>query len=90
LTTWYPAGVYIPTSTKGDKLAAAKKFVGFIATPAACDVLNKTADAPPPVRTWSGRPVVNAEQPGCHDGRLTPVTPLGVTAHAHPDLDAFP
>jgi raffinose/stachyose/melibiose transport system substrate-binding protein len=47
LTTWYPAGVYIPTSTKGDKLAAAKKFVGFIATPAACDVLNKTPDAPP-------------------------------------------
>jgi raffinose/stachyose/melibiose transport system substrate-binding protein len=47
LTTWYPAGVYIPTSTKGDKLTAAKKFLGFIATTEACDVLNKTTDAPP-------------------------------------------
>jgi raffinose/stachyose/melibiose transport system substrate-binding protein len=45
LTTWYPAGVYIPKSTTGAKLAAAKKFLGFIATPAACDVIN--AAAPP-------------------------------------------
>jgi raffinose/stachyose/melibiose transport system substrate-binding protein len=36
LTTWYPAGVYIPTSTKGAKLTAAKKFLGFIASPAGC------------------------------------------------------
>jgi raffinose/stachyose/melibiose transport system substrate-binding protein len=47
LTTWYPAGVYIPKSTTGDKLAAAKKLLGFIATPAACDVLNKTTASPP-------------------------------------------
>ena len=37
LTTWYPAGVYIPTSTKGAKLTAAKKFLGFIASPAGCE-----------------------------------------------------
>jgi len=37
LTTWYPAGVYIPTSTKDAKLTAAKKFLGFIASPAGCE-----------------------------------------------------
>jgi raffinose/stachyose/melibiose transport system substrate-binding protein len=36
LTVWSPAGVYIPTSTSGDKLAAAKKFVAFIASPDGC------------------------------------------------------
>ena len=41
LTAWTPGGVYIPTSTKGDKLEAAKKFLAYIATPAACDVQTK-------------------------------------------------
>ncbi|WP_433717819.1 ABC transporter substrate-binding protein [Actinoplanes sp. CA-051413] len=36
LTVWSPAGVYIPTSTEGAALEAAKKFLGFIASPAGC------------------------------------------------------
>jgi raffinose/stachyose/melibiose transport system substrate-binding protein len=36
LTVWSPAGVYVPTSTTGTKLDAAKKFVAFIASPAGC------------------------------------------------------
>ena len=36
LTVWAPGGVYIPTSTTGAKLDAAKKFVAFIATPDGC------------------------------------------------------
>jgi len=35
-TVWSPAGVYIPTSTQGAKLDAAKKFLAFIASPAGC------------------------------------------------------
>ncbi|MFT3889474.1 MAG: extracellular solute-binding protein [Arachnia sp.] len=37
LTAWTPAGLYIPTTTTGDKLAAAKKFFAYVATPEACD-----------------------------------------------------
>ncbi len=36
LTTWYPLGVYIPKSTTGAKLDAAKKWAAFIASPAGC------------------------------------------------------
>ena len=36
LTVWAPGGVYIPTSTTGAKLDAAKKFVAFIASPEGC------------------------------------------------------
>jgi raffinose/stachyose/melibiose transport system substrate-binding protein len=45
LTAWYPAGVYIPKTTTGEKLTAAKKFLGFIASPAGCEA--QTAGAPP-------------------------------------------
>jgi raffinose/stachyose/melibiose transport system substrate-binding protein len=37
LTVWAPAGVYIPTSTTGAKLDAAKKFLAFIASKEGCD-----------------------------------------------------
>jgi raffinose/stachyose/melibiose transport system substrate-binding protein len=37
LTTWYPGGVYIPKTTTGAKLAAAKKFVAFVASTKGCD-----------------------------------------------------
>jgi raffinose/stachyose/melibiose transport system substrate-binding protein len=43
LTVWSPAGVYIPTSTTGAKLDAAKKFVDFIASPEGCDSWAKGA-----------------------------------------------
>jgi raffinose/stachyose/melibiose transport system substrate-binding protein len=37
LTVWSPAGVYIPTSTTGAKLDAAKKFAAYIASPDGCN-----------------------------------------------------
>ena len=39
LTVWTPGGVYIPTTTTGDKLDAAKKFLAFIASPDGCKSL---------------------------------------------------
>ncbi|GAB3934595.1 ABC transporter substrate-binding protein [Micromonospora vulcania] len=36
LTVWSPAGVYIPTTTTGAKLDAAKKFVAYVASPDGC------------------------------------------------------
>lgn len=37
LTAWSPGALYIPTTTTGDKLEAAKKFLAWTATPEACD-----------------------------------------------------
>ncbi|GAA5134194.1 ABC transporter substrate-binding protein [Pseudonocardia adelaidensis] len=37
LTVWSPNGVYIPKTTEGAKLDAAKKLEAFIASPAGCD-----------------------------------------------------
>jgi raffinose/stachyose/melibiose transport system substrate-binding protein len=37
LTVWTPGGVYIPTSTEGAKLDAAKKFVAYVASPDGCN-----------------------------------------------------
>ncbi len=37
LTVWSPSGVYIPKTTEGAKLDAAKKFEAFLASPAGCD-----------------------------------------------------
>ena len=36
-----PAGLYIPKSTQGAKLEAAKKFAAFVATPEGCDAQTK-------------------------------------------------
>lgn len=44
LTAWMPAGVYIPKTTEGDKLAAAKKFIQFIASPKGCESFTKGVD----------------------------------------------
>ncbi|MDX6250034.1 MAG: raffinose/stachyose/melibiose transport system substrate-binding protein [Kribbellaceae bacterium] len=43
LTVWTPGGVYIPTTTTGDKLDAAKKFLAFIASPDGCKSLAAAA-----------------------------------------------
>jgi raffinose/stachyose/melibiose transport system substrate-binding protein len=40
-TLWLPAGLYIPKSTQGAKLEAAKKFVTFVASPEGCDAQTK-------------------------------------------------
>jgi raffinose/stachyose/melibiose transport system substrate-binding protein len=45
LTVWSPAGVFIPKSTEGAKLEAAKKFQAFYASPEGCDAISK-ATAP--------------------------------------------
>lgn len=45
LTTWTPAGIYIPTTTTGEKLDAVKKFLTWVATPPACDA--QTSAVPP-------------------------------------------
>jgi raffinose/stachyose/melibiose transport system substrate-binding protein len=36
LTLWTPGGIYIPKTTTGDKLDAAKKFLAFVASPDGC------------------------------------------------------
>jgi raffinose/stachyose/melibiose transport system substrate-binding protein len=41
-TVWEPAGAYIPKTTTGDKLTAAKKLIAFINSPAGCDAQNAT------------------------------------------------
>jgi raffinose/stachyose/melibiose transport system substrate-binding protein len=41
LTIWMPAGLYIPKSTEGAQLEAAKKFVAFVASHEGCDVQTK-------------------------------------------------
>jgi len=40
MSLWEPGALYIPTSTTGDKLAAAKKFAAFAASAAGCDAQN--------------------------------------------------
>jgi raffinose/stachyose/melibiose transport system substrate-binding protein len=40
LTAWAPSGIYIPTTTTGDKLAAAKQFLAFAASVEAVDAIN--------------------------------------------------
>jgi raffinose/stachyose/melibiose transport system substrate-binding protein len=45
LTVWTPNGVYIPNTTTGDKLDAAKKFLAFVASPDGCKSL-ATAGVP--------------------------------------------
>lgn len=41
LTAWTPAGIYVPKSTEGAKLDAAKKFLTFAASTKACDAVSK-------------------------------------------------
>ncbi|WP_432563952.1 ABC transporter substrate-binding protein [Kineococcus sp. SYSU DK003] len=38
LTAWFPGGVYVPKSTTGEKLEAAKKFLAYLVTPESCDI----------------------------------------------------
>ncbi len=50
LTAWMSGGVYVPTTTTGDKLDAAKKFLAWLATPAACEA---SAAAIPPTGPYN-------------------------------------
>ncbi|WP_150306396.1 ABC transporter substrate-binding protein [Planctomonas psychrotolerans] len=42
ITIWQPNAVYIPQTTEGEKLEAAKEFVAFMTSPAGCEVQNET------------------------------------------------
>ena len=44
MTLWLPAALYIPNTTEGDDLTAAKEFITFMASPEACQV---TVDTQP-------------------------------------------
>ncbi|WP_049575834.1 ABC transporter substrate-binding protein [Streptomyces sp. SBT349] len=58
LTAWSPGGVYIPTTTEGEKLEASKRFLAFIASPAGCESISRA-------QTPSGPyPVEGCELPG--------------------------
>lgn len=41
LTVWMPSATYIPKSTEGAQLEAAKKFLAFLTTTEACDILSE-------------------------------------------------
>jgi raffinose/stachyose/melibiose transport system substrate-binding protein len=41
MTIWMPPGLYIPKSTEGAKLDAAKKFVAFVASQEGCEAQTK-------------------------------------------------
>jgi raffinose/stachyose/melibiose transport system substrate-binding protein len=45
LTAWYPNALYIPKTTEGDKLDAAKKLLAFVASPEGCEA--QTSASPP-------------------------------------------
>lgn len=47
-TVWEANGAYIPKSTTGDKLAAAKKFIAFLNSPLGCDAQNASGTAAGP------------------------------------------
>lgn len=43
LTVWMPTNtVYVPKSTEGEQLEAAKKFLEFLTTPESCDIQSET------------------------------------------------
>lgn len=50
-TVWEPNGAYIPKTTTGDKLTAAKKLVAFINSPTGCDLQNKVGTPGGPFAT---------------------------------------
>ena len=43
ITLWTPDAAYIPQTTEGDKLEAARELLAFIASPAGCEVLAEVA-----------------------------------------------
>jgi raffinose/stachyose/melibiose transport system substrate-binding protein len=78
MTLWLPLAAYIPKSTEGDKLEAAKKFVAFIASPEGCEVQSK-AYAPTGPYMLNGCELpddvpaaVKDLQPYVDDGNVTP------------------
>jgi raffinose/stachyose/melibiose transport system substrate-binding protein len=78
MTLWLPLAAYIPKSTEGAKLEAAKKFLAFIASPEGCEVESK-AYAPTGPYMLKGCELpddvpaaVKDLQPYVDDGKVTP------------------
>lgn len=78
LTLWLPAGAYIPKTTKGAKLDAAKKFLAFVTSPEGCDVQSKAyTPAGPYLAKGCELPddvpaAIKDIQPYVDDGNVTP------------------
>lgn len=78
LTAWSPAAAYIPKSTKGEKLKAAKEFLAFVASREGCKSLTK---AQPPSGPYAVKgcdlptdapQAVKDTQRYFEDGKVTP------------------
>ncbi|MGP4110626.1 ABC transporter substrate-binding protein [Streptomyces sp. 4N509B] len=78
LTAWTPGGVYIPTTTEGEKLEAAQRFLAFIASPAGCESIGavQTPSGPYPVESCElpadAPQAVRDTQAYFDDGAVTP------------------
>ncbi|MCS6559356.1 MULTISPECIES: ABC transporter substrate-binding protein [Curtobacterium] len=78
LTIWEPNGLYIPKTTTGDKLAAAKKFVAFANSTEGCQVQNDTGTPAGPyvISTCSlpddVPPMIDDLQQYLDDGKASP------------------
>jgi raffinose/stachyose/melibiose transport system substrate-binding protein len=78
LTLWLPAGVYIPRTTEGAKLAAAKQFVAFVAGKEGCDVQTQAFTPSGPYMTKGCAlpanvpPAIQDLQPYVDGGNVTP------------------
>ncbi|WP_406246874.1 ABC transporter substrate-binding protein [Microbacterium sp. M] len=81
LTVWLPNAVYIPKTTEGDKLEAAKKLIAFINSPGGCEV-QTTAMVP------SGPFATSAcELPDDVPGLLTDMQPYFDEGSTNPALE---
>jgi raffinose/stachyose/melibiose transport system substrate-binding protein len=78
VTLWLPGGLYIPKTTTGAKLDAAKKFAAFMTTKVACDAQTKafTPAGPYMVKGCTlpadSPPAVKDLEPYVDSGKVTP------------------
>jgi raffinose/stachyose/melibiose transport system substrate-binding protein len=78
MTLWLPAGVYIPKTTTGAKLDAAKKLVAFLASKPGCDAQTKAFTPAGPYMVKGCAlpsnvpPAVKDLQPYVDQGNVTP------------------
>jgi raffinose/stachyose/melibiose transport system substrate-binding protein len=78
LTLWMPGAIYIPKTTEGAKLDAAKKLVAFVTSPEGCDVQNKALPPAGPYVTKGCTlpdnvpPAIKDVQPYVDRGDVTP------------------
>ena len=81
-TLWSPSGIYIPKTTEGDKLEAAKKFQAFVASPEGCEAQASAAPVGGPFA------VTTCELPGRRRRpRSSDLTPTSRRATSTPALE---